>query len=104
MSQTPTNTPTFVFWSRKGRDVDNVIIDVVSTLFYKRRFNVDQLTLYQGGFTNIESTSINECCFHVESTLTSTLFQRRESNVDQISILNLFSTSNQRLGTPEGNV
>ena len=78
-----------VFWSKKDRDVYNVI-----------------LTSNQRCFTNVASTSIIQRCSNVELTLilTPTLFWYRKSNVDPICIFNLFSTSNQRLGWHHFNV
>ena len=44
------------------------------------------VAVLQRGFTNVESTSINQRCFDVDcvDSMTSTLFGRRESNVGTI--------------------
>ena len=73
-------------------------IDVVLTLSYKRSFNVGQSTLCQRSFTNVESKSINQPCFHVESTFI--LVPQRYFNVIKTTstqfstILDYFLTSN----------
>ena len=70
-----------VFWTKKGRDVDNVIS-----------------TSYQRCLTNVCSTSINWRAFHVESSnFILTLYQRGFTNVESTSILFACSIFCQRL-------